>query len=179
MKNKPRSNIPIAKMFVSARVRFRRGDARWDEYIQSVSVPQLSEVRSIDSALNHYVQKFGDIECTPATVDGMVEALPTPQPPNEYYLLAINLDAEYRDYAPAGWQLLGHDLCDETETSSLLNCGPWNGRLKQFTARLNAVGLLSRSDAESAQIVLALEWGAGMDHADVDIWALYERESIG
>ena len=70
--------------------------------------------------------------------------------------------------------LLGHDLSNETHTSSLLNCGPWEGQLKPFTERLNEYGLLSRQDAESAKKILPNEWGDD-PHARVTVWALYER----
>jgi len=163
-------------MFVSTRKRFRKGDRGWAEYIRSVELPFLSEVRTIDSALNRYADDAGDIECSPETLGRSVEALPVPKPEDEYYLLAINLNADFATNIPSGWKLLGYDLSDETETSSLLNCGPWEGLLKPFTERLNSVGLLSRNDAESAQRLLPREWGTGMDHAYAAVWALYERE---
>jgi len=163
-------------MFVSTRKRFRKGDKGWAEYIRSVDLPVLSEVRTIDSALNRYADGAGDIECSPETLGKSAEALPSPKPKDEYYLLAINRNADFAAYAPNGWKLLGHDLSDETETSSLLNCGPWEGLLKPFTERLNSVGLLSREDAETAQRLLPQQWGEGMDHAHVAVWALYERE---
>ena len=163
-------------MIVSTRKRFRKGDKGWAEYIRSVDLSVLSEVRSIDSALNRYADGAGDIECSPETLGKSAEALPSPKPNDEYYLLAINRNAGFAAYAPNGWKLLGHDLSDETETSSLLNCGPWEGLLKPFTERLNSVGLLSREDAESAQRLLPQQWGEGMDHAHVAVWTLYERE---
>jgi len=36
--------------------------------------------------------------------------------------------------------------------------------------------LLSLADAELARKLLPMEWGENMDHANVTIWALYERE---
>jgi hypothetical protein len=163
-------------MFVSTRKKFCKRDQGWAEYIRSVALPVLSEVRTIDSALNRYADGAGDIECSPETLGRSVEALPIPKPDDEYYLLAINRNADSEAYVPSGWKLLGHDLSDETETSSLLNCGPWEGLLKPFTERLNRVGLLSRDDAEAAQQLLPRQWGEGMDHAHVAVWALYERE---
>lgn len=163
-------------MFVSTRKKFRQQDEGWAEYIRSVALPALSEVRTIDAALNCYADGGGDIECSPETLDRSVAALPIPKPEDEYYLLAINHSAAFATFVPRGWKLLGHDLCDETETSSLLNCGLWEGQLKPFTARLNRVGLLSQDDAESARQLLPREWGEGMDHAHVAVWALYERE---
>jgi len=58
----------------------------------------------------------------------------------------------------------------------LLNCGPWKGQLQPFADRQNQFGLLSRSDAEAAQNLLPLVWGENEPHAQVVIWALFERE---
>lgn len=163
-------------MFTSVRKRFRRGDECWIDYIDSVNLPHLSEVRTIDSALNRYAPGAGDIECAIETLGQCLGELPVPDPRDEYYLLALNLATDSATRVPGGWKLLGHDLSDETRTSSLLNCGPWEGRLKPFVQRLNDVGLLTRDDAESARELLPQEWGENMDHAHVVIWALYERE---
>lgn len=164
-------------MFVSIRKRFRKGDNGWAQYTSFVELPELSEVRSIDSALNRYAAGSGDIECWPETLTKSVEELPIPKENDEYCMLAINLDADPRGYVPKGWKLLGHDLADETQTSSLLNCGPWKGQLRQFMERLNDVGLLSRSDAVLAQQWIPREWGEGMDHTHVAVWAVYEQEA--
>lgn len=172
----PNKGLQQRPMFVSTRQRFRRQDQGWAEYTRSVALPALSEVRTLDSALNRYADDAGDIECAPATLGRSMQALPSPKSGDEYYLLAINRNAAFATYVPRGWKLLGHDLADATETSSLLNCGPWEGQLKPFTDRLNGVGLLSLEDAESAQQLLPRQWGEGMDHAHVAVWALYEPE---
>ena len=164
------------QMFLSVRRRFRRGDEGWSEYIESVDLPHLSEVRTIDSALNRYAPGAGDIECTPETLTQSLDDLPIPSSKDEYSLLAINLATDSAASVPDAWKLLGHDLSDETQTSSLLNCGPWQGKLKPLTQRLNDVGLLSRADAELAAKLIPMEWGEKMDHAHVTIWALYELE---
>ena len=163
-------------MFVSVRRKFRRSDKGWLDYVESIALPQLSEIRTIDSALNRYAKGAGDIECTPETLAQALNELPIPNPGDEYCLAAINLATDSAVRIPDGWKLLGHDLSDETQTSSLLNCGPWQGKLKPFTERLNDVGLLSRADAELALKLIPMEWGESMDHAHATIWALYERE---
>lgn len=165
-------------MFLSVRRKIRRGDKRWLEYVEAVDRPYLDEVRTIDFYMNPYAQHSGYIECTPETLAQSLDELPIPDPNNEYYLLAINLLTESESVArlPDGWKLLGHDLSDETRTSSLHNCGRWEGQLEPLTRRLNDVGLLSLADAELARKLLPLEWGETMDHARVTIWALYERE---
>jgi len=165
-------------MILSVRRKIRRGDKRWHEYIEAAHRPHLDEVRTIDFYMNPYAQRSGYIECTPETLDRALGERPFPAPNNEYYQLAIDLLTESESVArlPNGWKLLGHDLSDETHTSSLHNCGRWEGRLEPLTRRLNDVGLLSLADAELARKLLPLEWGENMDHTDVTIWALYERE---
>lgn len=167
-------------MFLSVRAKFRKGDKGWDwrESIKPLGRPHLSEVRSIDSFLNYYASHHGPEECTPETLDRALEDLPIPNPNDQYYLLAIDLltEPEFVAQLPVGWKLLGHDLSDETRTSSLHNCGRWEGRLEPLTQRLNEFGLLSLADAELARKLLPQEWGENMDHAHVTIWALYTRE---
>lgn len=165
-------------MFVSVRRKIRRGDARWIEYIEAVNRSHLNEIRTIDSYFNPYAPHTGDEQCTPETLAQALDDVPLPDSNNEYYLLAIDLLAEpdYVARLPKGWKLLGHDLSDETHTSSLHNCGRWEGQLEQLTQRLNEFGLLSLADAELARKLLPVEWGETMDHANVTIWALYERE---
>jgi hypothetical protein len=128
----------------------------------------------VDSWLNRYVddsgsrpvQSFGDIP-------GALKSLPRPATDRQYHLLY--LDAENEELPPDGpaFRLLGHDLSDYTETSSLLNCGPWQGRLAPLAQRLNGYGLLTFDDARLAKQVLPEEW-PGDPHSAVMIWALYE-----
>jgi hypothetical protein len=166
-------------MFLSVRTKFRKGDDGWDwrESIKPLGLPYLSEVRSIDSLLNYDALHHGPEECTPETLDEALAELPTPDPKDQYYLLAIDLlaEPEYVARLPDGWKLLGHDVSDKTRTSSLHNCGPWKGQLEPLTQRLNEFGLLSLADAELARKLLPLEWGEQEPHAHVTIWALYGR----
>lgn len=164
-------------MFLSVRTKFRKGDRGWRECIEPLGLHHLSEVRSIDSLLNYYAPHHGPEECTPETLDQALADLPIPDPNDQYYLLAIDLltESEFVARLPGGWKLLGHDVSDETRTSSLHNCGPWKGRLEPFVHRLNEFGLLSLADAELARKLLPLEWGEQEPHAHVTIWALYER----
>ncbi len=164
-------------MFVSVRRKIRRGDKRWLEYVKAVDRPYLDEVRTIDFYMNPYALHAGDIECTPETLAQALDDLPIPDPNDQYYLLAIDLltEPEFVARLPDGWKLLGYDLSDETQTSSLHNCGRWEGQLEPLTRRLNGVGLLSLADAELARKLLPMEWGETERHAHVTIWALYER----
>jgi len=165
-------------MVLSVRRKVRRGDKRWLEYIEAVERPQLDEVRTIDFYMSPHAQRSGDIECTPETLAQALDDMPVPDPKNEYYLLAVDLLTEPESVArlPDGWKLLGHDLSDETHTSSLHNCGSWEGLLEPLVHRLNEFGLLSLADAELARKLLPMEWGENMDHTNVTIWALYTRE---
>ena len=164
-------------MFVSVRKKIRRGDERWLEYIKAVDRPHLDEVRTIDGYMNPYAPHSESIKCTLETLAESLDELPIPDPKDEYCLLAIDLLTESESAAriPDGWKLLGHDLSDKTRTSSLLNCGPWEGQLEPLTRRLNEFGLLSLADAELARKLLPLAWGEQEHHAHVTIWALYER----
>jgi hypothetical protein len=171
MKNEPRSRTFHGGMVVSTRVRFLRGDARWEEYM--VDLECLAEVRSIDFVLNRYAPHGGDEECEPLTLAHALGDVPPPTSEREYVQLAVNRDGPFAGFTPEGFVLLGHDLCDDTHTSSLLNCGFWTGNLATFYNRLNAVGLLSLDDARAAQAALLREY-PGMDHADADVWALFE-----
>ena len=163
-------------MFVSTRRTWRPDDHDWEGFVTPRGFSRFAELRSIDAQLNGYPASSGDIDCTPDSLAASVEELPPPQSDREYLLLAINLSREFAEFVPKGWTLLGHDLTDETYTSSLLNCGIWEGRLAPIAARMNRVGLLSREDAEAAQRLLPKEWGTGMDHAHTVVWALYEAE---
>ena len=69
--------------------------------------------------------------------------------------------------------LLGHDLSDRTRTSTLLNCGRWEGVLEPIAKRARDNGLLDLPDAKLAQALLPEAW-QGDAHAYVTIWALYE-----
>ena len=163
-------------MFVTVRRKIRRGDKRWLEYIKAVDRPQLDEVRTMDWYMNPYAPHAGDVNCTLETLDQALDDLPIPDVNNEYYLLVIDVLNDSVARVPDGWKLLGHDLSDVTRTSSLHNCGTWEGLLEPLARRLNEVGLLSLADAELARKLLPMEWGEQERHAHVTIWALYERE---
>lgn len=163
-------------LWVSTRQRFRRGDPAWDRYISWVGLPHLAEVRTFDAALNKYVNECGSIYCKLSEVGLVLETLPKPANEHEYYLLG-QLPGSEGVTSIAGFEFLGCDLGDETMTSSVLNCGPWTGRLAPFVGVLNQFGLLSLDDALRAQAILPVEWGNEEPHARVKIWALYGRAS--
>jgi hypothetical protein len=183
-------------MIASTRVRLLRGDARWEHYFNtddlyapadptvpgsqpmlisaSRNLDRLAEVRSIDSGLNGYAPHGGAEECDPLTLAHALGEVPPPTSEREYVQLVVNRDGPFADFTPEGFALLGHDLADETLTSSLLNCGFDVAAFAAFDERLNAVGLLSLDDARAAQAVLWREYPPGMSHADTDVWAIFE-----
>lgn len=161
-------------MWVSTRSTFRAGDAGWTEYLAFIGLPHLEEVRTLDEMLNDCVDDCGAYSvATLSEVQDALRALPRAVDERQYHLLF--LDAEHEKVPPAGLdcRLLGHDLSDETHTSSLLNCGPWTGQLAPLTQRLNAYGLLDYHDAVLAKSLLPREW-PDEPHGVVTVWALYE-----
>jgi hypothetical protein len=163
-------------LWVSTRQRYQYGDPDWDRYIAWIGLPHLREVRTLDAGLNKYVEECGSVYCDLSDVDSVLETLPRPATDHEYYLLGRLLEAESADSIDR-FDFLGCDLSDETMTSSVVNCGPWKGRLAPFVSRLNSVGLLTVADARRVQELLPVEWGADEPHAAAQIWALYGRTS--
>ncbi len=161
-------------MWLSTRFKFREGDDDWADYQRFIQLPQLKEVRSLDAALNKYVDHCGSCELSSlARLSSARGALPPVVSEAQYLLLVMDAEKEQLPADAAGCRLLGHDLSDETRTSSLLNCGSWTGRLAPFVGRLNGYGLLSHDDAIAAKALLPAEW-PGDPHAEVTVWALYE-----
>ncbi len=95
-----------------------------------------------------------------------------PAPDVEYYLLFMDALAGKLPEHPR-LKLLGYDLTDETWTSSVLNCGHWQGELAPIAQRTGKNGLLSLEDAKLAQALLPKAW-PGDPHGLVTIWALFE-----
>lgn len=159
-------------MELSVREFFRRGETAWEGYISWIGLSQLAEVRTGDAALNPY---DGEPVFLYPPADDFLSALcllPEIDATRYYYLLAVNLAEEALPTLSNDALLLGYDLADGT--SSLLNCGPWEGKLAPIAKRVNQYGLLTFDDAQLAQKVLPEEWGEGEPHAFVDIWALYD-----
>jgi hypothetical protein len=165
-------------LFVSTRQRFQSADPEWESYIGWIDLRHLREVRTLDAALNRYVDDCGSIYCELSEIRSVLEMLPRPKTDLEYYLIAKSLESESPERVD-GFDFLGCDLSDETMTSSLLNCGPWKGLLEPFVSRLNSYGLLSVGDARDAQELLPVAWGTDEPHAAANVWALYGRSGKG
>src|SRR3954469_2397450 len=98
------------KFFVSTRRRFQRGDAEWDGYSAWIGLPHLQEVRTLDAALNKYVDKCGSLYGEPSQLESMVSMLPKPAFDREYYLLGILLESDAALAGVDGYEFLGCDL---------------------------------------------------------------------
>jgi hypothetical protein len=162
------------EMWLSLRRIRRSGEPEWDDYIDFVGLPHLREIRTIDSWCNPCV----DGNYRVSTLDELwaqleTGLLPIPVAGSEYYLLFTDALAPNGSVRHPRLRLLGYDLSDETWTSSLLNCGRWEGVLALIAQRTNANGLLSLDDAKLAQSLLPEAWGDN-PHGVVTVWALFE-----
>jgi hypothetical protein len=162
------------EMWLNMRRIRRAGDPDWDEYIQFVGLPHLREIRTIDAWCSPCV----DGNYPFYTLDELwerleMDLLPIPAPASEYYLLFTDALGPNGDVAHPRLKPLGYDLSDETWTSSLLNCGRWQGALEPIARRTAENGLLSLEDAKRAQALLPEAWG-GDPHGFVTVWALFE-----
>lgn len=163
--------------WLSTRVIRRAGSPEWEGYINFIGLHHLREVRTIDSWCNPYAEGSGDwqLESIEQVWEFLKDdLLPSPIPNEQYYLLFTDASRlENPQLLPLRLKLLGHDLSDETWTSSLLNCGRWEGVLAPIAQRVNQYGLLSLEDAKKAQALLPEAWHDN-PHALVTIWALFE-----
>jgi hypothetical protein len=164
-------------LYISTRQRFRPGDPAWEKYVAWIDLPDLQEVISMDAMLSTCVESCGNLLCDGKTVAPALAMLPRPKAAEQFYLAATRLEEPPPELLELGFRDVGCDLCDETLTSSILNCGPWSGELEPYRARLNRCGLLSRADARRVQELLPQAWGSGEPHAFVDIWSLFVAEA--
>jgi len=159
-------------MWVSIRETFRQGDPGWINYIRFIQLPALQEVRTIDMSLN---APDGDpiFVANRDQLDATIADLPAFNAMEYYIQLAINCAEKppLETFLPT-ITLLGYDIADATQISSVLNCGPWDGQLLPFTTRLNRYGLLTYEDALRAQALLPTAWDDDL-HAFGDVWAIY------
>lgn len=162
--------------WLSTRIIRRKGEPEWDGYIDFIGLPQLREIRTIDSWCNPHAEGSGNYAVDSLEqVEEVLDWLPTPIPGKQYYqiftdALKGNIPQNYPQL-----KLLGYDLSDETWTSSLLNCGRWQGNLAPLAQRVNEYGLLNLEDAKTAQTLLPEAWYNDA-HAFVTIWALFEMK---
>ncbi|MGL5081129.1 MAG: hypothetical protein ACRC8A_06535 [Microcoleaceae cyanobacterium] len=165
-------------MWLSTRAIRGVGDPEWEGYLNFLGLPHLQQVRTIDSWANPYVEESGDYLLQSLDeLSATLQCLPAPRSDREYYLLFADALQETVPRDHPRLSLLGYDLSDETWTSSLLNCGRWEGTLAPIAQRVNQYGLLTLADAEAAQALLPDAWGDD-PHAVVTVWALLEVASL-
>ena len=150
------------------------GSWSWDTYLDWIKLLHLKRVRTYDFMLNPVVT---DSIATVASIKELETKLPLlgTYEPCQYLQLAINLEEEQMPSLPDWIKLLGYDLVEHgCAISSLLNCGPWEGELAQFTTRLNEFGLLDLEEVRHAESLLPMVWGEDEPHAFADVWAICE-----
>ncbi|MFE1746063.1 hypothetical protein [Coleofasciculus sp. H7-2] len=162
---------------LSTRIIRYAGEPEWAGYINFLGLLHLTEVRTIDSWCNPHVDgsgywEFQSLEEALQEVwnDGL---LPSPISNKQYHQLFTDALAQEIPSIHSRLKHLGYDLSDETWTSSLLNCGRWEGVLAPIAQRVNQYGLLNLEDAKTAQKLLPEVW-CNNPHAFVKIWALFE-----
>jgi len=150
------------------------GSWGWDDYLAWIKLSRIEQVRTYDSILNPPGAAF------PLTVSAIREVEERVSSLNlnnscQYLQLAINLEDEEMPLLPEWIALLGYDLAEiDSSVSSLLNCGPWEGELAQFTTLLNRFGLLDLQEVRRAEMILPIVWGQDEPHAFADVWAICE-----
>jgi len=146
------SSPPEPTMWLSTRKRFDSRDPGWDEFMAFIGLSHLIEARSIDSSLNECVdgnRSLFDVAELWSTLNELAPA----KTEMEYHLLFIDA-AKHPDIQHEALTLLGYDLSDETWTSSVLNCGKWDGPLKCLADTIQSNGLLTLDAAKAAQTML-------------------------
>jgi hypothetical protein len=162
--------------WLSTRIIRRANEPEWSDYINSIGLFQLQEIRTIDSWCNPHAEGSGDylLDSLDQVWEFLLDdLLPSPVMDEQYYLLFTDALSSEIGHNHPRLKLLGYDLSDETWTSSLLNCGRWEGILAPIAQRVNKYGLLSLEDAKIAQSLLPQTWHDN-PHAMVTIWALFE-----
>ena len=163
------------EMWLSARALRRCGDPddpEWDDFVRFLGIPHLREVRSIDSWCNPCVEGNYPVYSWDELWERL-ELLSPADPLLTYHLLFTDALAAGPRLEHPQLKLLGYDLSDETWTSSLLNCGQWQGVLEPIARRRGENGLLGLEDAQLAQALLPEVW-RGDPHSHVTVWALFE-----
>lgn len=173
-------------MLLSARQILLPTDRDWLTFIDWIRIRGLSQVRTIDNSLNDYVGDSNELTLKPQDLRNLNRALrelPRIKRDHEYYLLAVNAskgeDTEFlseldNTIGRESLRYLECDLSNRSLTSSLLNCGPWEGELAEYHERVNEVGLLSFEDAMAARKKLPEAFGKSDPLALADVWMLYE-----
>ena len=175
-------------MWLSVREIRKVGVPEWDDYIIFIGLQNLTEIRSLDSWCNpliddsSYAELFSSCNnyslnnlglSSIKELESIINQLPKLTSSKYYYLLIADSSQQEIDREMPYLKFLGYDLSDETWTSSLLNCGRWEGELMKIAQRVNQYGLLNWEDAILASSKLPRAWNND-HHSFVTIWELYQ-----
>lgn len=146
-------------MLFSVRNTFSKDDFGWKDYLDFIQFKVPDVIYTFDGALNDPVDNTAVRIDSVQDLEEAKKVLPDlTEPETQYYQMAINLDEEAMPELPSHITILGYDICDDTEVSSLLNCGPWEDELAPIAARINQYGLLSLEDAQEAKRLIPQLW---------------------
>ncbi|MBL1203298.1 MAG: hypothetical protein RMY62_014815 [Nostoc sp. ZfuVER08] len=161
-------------MWLSTRIIQSFNNYEYKEYTNSLGLPGSYEIRSIDPwcnphfsySHNFYVDSLGEVW-------DLLDWLPIPISNQQYYLLFADASKHQIPEDHPRLKLLGYDLLDMEGKSSLWNYRPWTGVLKPLIQKVNRYGLLTWSDAITAQAILPQAW-QNHPRSIVKICALFE-----
>src|SRR5512144_2357772 len=145
------------ELWLSRRSIRRLGDAEWEDHMNFIGLRHLLEIRTIDWWGNPCI----DGKLRLSSLDELWEAvskLPKRATEREYRLLFTDALGPWGMLQHPRLRLLGYDLSDQTLTSSVLNCGRWEGVLEPIAKRTRDNGLLELPDAKLAQALLPEAW---------------------
>lgn len=157
---------------VGVRKILRPGDDAWMSYYYNHPFSQVEQLRTVDTYFNEVIDGTYLIASLDELLD-ILEMLPAPGD-NQYYQLYTDALTHEPPAPQHRLTLLGYDLSDWTSVSTLTNCGKWQDDLEPLASCVNKYGLLDLESAQRAQILLP-QLRVGDPHAQVTIWAVYER----
>lgn len=161
-------------MFISARQRFREGDANWAKYISWIGLKNIQEIRSLDRQVNRLLPRTDMCDCILNDYRTALRRLPRVDADTEYYQLAVNLSYEKTPTWLDAAIFLGCDLADDCWRSGVFNYGPWTGDMHKLALHLNQYGLLKFADARTAVQLMGTQWERAYSRTTLSIWGLYE-----
>ncbi|MCF2151062.1 hypothetical protein IQ276_032490 [Desmonostoc muscorum LEGE 12446] len=146
-------------MWLSTRVIRFFDDYEYREYTNDLGLPARYEIRSIDSWCNPHLSYSRNFRLDSLEqVWELLDWLPSPVSSHQYYLLFASANKHKIPENHPRLKLLGYDLLDVEGKSSLWNYRPWRGILKPLVQKVNRYGLLTWSDAVTAQAILPQAW---------------------
>ncbi|MDZ8028902.1 MAG: hypothetical protein RMX97_30045 [Nostoc sp. DedQUE11] len=161
-------------MWLSTRVIRFFNENEYREYTNNLGLPAHYEIRSIDSWCNPHLSYSHNFRLDSLEqVWDLLDWLPIPVSSQQYYLLFADANKQKIPENHPRLKLLGYDLLDIEDKSSLWNYRPWKGDLKPLIQKVNQYGLFTWSDAATAQAILPQVW-QNHPRSVVKICALFE-----